>query len=96
MRTGKSGWHKRINRNYRSVTREAQHNDDYEVDPDALTKMHAAAKSAVLKRKANIAKDVGLLDKMLQGFSSSSATATMDDMEDKSGITMIQILDCRC
>ena len=60
VRTGKLGWHKRIAKSSKKVTREAQLTDGVDIDParDAITKIHAAAKQTVLKRKQIIGKDI--------------------------------------
>jgi len=69
VRTGVQGWHKRINKNYRSVNRTAQLNDEYIIDPtrDSLGLMHQAARKTVLKsgKDLKIAKEVGSMERML-------------------------------
>ena len=63
------GWHKRINKNYKSVNRTAQLNDEYIIDPsrDSLGLMHQAARKTVLKAGKDIkfAKDIGSMEHML-------------------------------
>ena len=53
VRVGPAGWHKRINRSFKSVARTAQLNDNIEIDPsrDVVGKIHNSAKEAVLTRK---------------------------------------------
>ena len=68
MRTGVAGWHKRINRNYRNVTRSAQLNDGITLDPnrDAIGLMHQAARKAVINRSnQRIGRDLGSVETML-------------------------------
>ena len=50
--TGKAGWHKRINRDFNSVSKRTKLTDDVEISEGAVDKVHAAAKGVVLKRKA--------------------------------------------
>lgn len=52
MLTGKAGWHKRIHRDYNTVAKKTTLTDDIEICEDATNKIHTAAKSIVLKRKA--------------------------------------------
>ena len=75
MRTGLTGWHKRTNRSFKEVSRSCQINDDVVIDAsrDAIGKMHAAAKSMVLKRKTNIAADLGSIGNILPASSSGTA-----------------------
>ena len=69
VRTGLAGWHKRINNNYRSVSRTAQLNDEYIIDPtrDSLGLMQQAARRTVLKsaKDLRIGKDIGAMERML-------------------------------
>ena len=51
MLTGKSGWFKRINRDYNTASKRSKLTDDHEICEDATDKIHAAAKNVVLKRK---------------------------------------------
>lgn len=62
VRTGLSGWHKRITRNYRAVSRTADLHDGHVLDPNRneLAHMHAAAKAAVLRKKGPVAKELGI------------------------------------
>ena len=52
VRTGREGWYKRINRNVKSVTKQAMLTDEYELDPsrDVASIMFGAAKASVLHR----------------------------------------------
>lgn len=82
VRAGKLGWRKRINRSVKAVTREATLTDDVDIGGarDAIGKIHAAAKGAVLKRKHVVAKDISkdLVTHMIpssEAPSSSSAPA---------------------
>eukprot|EP00434_Breviolum_minutum_P041374 symbB.v1.2.036804.t1/scaffold5282.1/size28957/1 len=52
VRTGKAGWHKRIHRNYNAATKRSRLTDEVELNEEAVDKVHSAAKSVVLKRKA--------------------------------------------
>ena len=50
--TGKAGWHKRINRDFNSLSKRTKLTDDVEISEGAVDKIHTAAKNVVLKRKA--------------------------------------------
>ena len=52
VRTGKAGWHKRIQRNYSTATKKSRLTDEIELNEDAVDKVHSAAKGVILKRKA--------------------------------------------
>ena len=69
VRTGMAGWHKRINKNYKSVARTAQLNDQVTLDPsrDAVGIMHTAAKKAILRRPGQdkVAREIGALESIL-------------------------------
>ena len=68
VRTGMAGWHKRINRNFRQVAREATLNDEIQLDPnrDALGHMQRAARKTVLKSCTDrIALELGSMENML-------------------------------
>ena len=47
------GWCKRVNRSFKSVTRAAQLNDEFEIDPsrDTVSCMRAAAHATSIERK---------------------------------------------
>ena len=83
MRTGMDGWHKRINRSMKQVTRAKTLNDGVDLDPtgDALGKMYNAAKTALLKRKAVIAKDINVLDSTLASCGARCEVASADDAQ---------------
>ena len=94
MLTGMPGWHKRIQRNFKSVAKTTQLNDDVCIDPtrDAAGLMYTAARKAVLKTPSTckIGKEVGALEHMLMppesktkacpeiAFPSSSGTTSAD------------------
>lgn len=84
VRTGKSGWHKRVNRNLKTVTREATLTDGVEIDPsrDAVGKIHAAAKAAVLKRKHVIAKEISMIPGHANAPESAPSSSSRPDPED--------------
>lgn len=69
MLTGIPGWHKRINRNFKSVGRHVQLNDQINLDPnrDAVGIMHNAAKKAVLGRQGQekVAREISTLENLL-------------------------------
>lgn len=89
VQTGKSGWLKRVNRQLKSVTREATLTDQFDLDPsrDAVGKIHAAAKSAVLKRKHVVAKDISK-DVHLASLSLGHAAAAAPSMAAESDIAV--------
>ena len=51
VQTGKSGWHKRIHRDYNAVAKRTKLTDDITICEDANAKILNAAKSVILKKK---------------------------------------------
>lgn len=83
IRTGISGWHKRIRRSYKQVARTMQLNDSVTMDPtrDVAGMMDAAARKAILGRSAQesrVAREIPSLENLLTfGISGSSSSNTV-------------------
>ena len=83
MRTGISGWHKRIRRSYKQVSRTMQLNDSVTMDPtrDVAGMMDVAARKAILGRSAQesrVAREIPSLENLLTfGISGSNSSNTV-------------------
>ena len=91
MLTGMPGWHKRIQRNFKSVAKTTQLNDEICIDPsrDATGLMYAAARKAVLKTPSTckIGKEIGALENMLMPTESKTKSCPEIAFSSPSGVS---------